>query len=199
MLLSFRNRRRAFYPAIAELPNIANPDFEVLVSKKILNDFLRQNLPFQQSLSFGLDNQVVFSIADAEIQMMPGSQIGLRITNALIKYGQKRFRIGLHTNSVEASLSLAVRKVEKKVYISLSADLSKLDIRFFPNWLAQLIVNYLKYRWLGPLIEIEMTQYLNVDYNQKSNYGTIKFTKNIDTIAVQTSVDHIRVKVKYED
>ena len=141
---------------------------------------------------------MVFSIADAAIQMTPGSQIGLRITDAVIQYGQKRFRVGLHTNSVEAILFLTVRKAEEKVFISLSADFSSLDIRFFPNWLAQLIANYLKSKFLGPLMNIEMTQYLNLDFNRESEFGTIKFKKNLKTVVIQTSADHIRIKVKYD-
>ena len=199
LLQNLRKGRFSSYSALVELPDIVNPDFEILVSKKILNDFLRQNLPFQQSLPFGLDNQLLVSIADAEIQMIPGSQIGLRITDALIKYGQKRFRVGLHTNSIEASLSLTSRRAEKKIFISLSVDLSTLDIRFFPNWLAHLIVNYLKSKWLGPLIDVEMTQYLNLNTSQESEFGTVKFNKKLETIAIQTSEDHIRVKVKYKD
>jgi len=182
---------------ISQVPDISHPDFEVLLSKKIFNDFLSQNLPFQQTISIGLGNKVAFFISNATIKMSEGSQIGLRITDATIQYGQNKFRIGLHTKSIEATLFFNIRKEKGHIYISLSADLSNLDIRFFPNWLANLIVNYLKSKWLGPLVDVEITQYLNLDYSYETDFGTVRFKKKLQSIAIQTSLDHIRLKVKF--
>lgn len=198
-LKALQNKDGTTSVEIAQLPNIQNPDFEVLISKKILNDFLLQNLPFHQTLSVGLENNIHISIAGASIRTAEGSQIGLQITDATFQYGQNKFRVGLHTKSVEATLFFNIRKEKNNIFVGLAADLSNLDIRFFPNWLANLIVNYLKSKWLGPLVTIEISQFLNLDYTFESEFGTVRFKKELESVAVQTSAYHIRVKAKYCD
>lgn len=149
-------------PEIIKKP-IEEPDAEVIISPAILNDLLQRNFPFSTAVPLDENQNIDISISAAEISFTEGNRIELAVTDAGIKYGRRFFRIGVHSNRVELTLTAGVMKSQDRFRLLIFGEFSCFDIRYLPSWLENRLVDLLRRHFLSPVLDRDITDLLTME------------------------------------
>lgn len=180
-----------------QVEDIEDPDLAVLISKNIVNDFLKQNLPYKTQIPINESQKINISVEETRIQTDKNNILLLEVTDAAVKYERQMFQVGLKSNRIRLVLNPSINIENDRLFLVINGDFLELDVKFIPKWVEIKIISYLKTKIFSPLVHLDITDLITFNFNLDHELGRLKFHQKPQSVAIVTNSNGIRVKLKY--
>lgn len=180
-----------------QVEDIKNPDLAVLISKNIVNDLLKQNLPYKTQIPISDNQKINLSVEETRIQTDTQNMLQLEVTDAAVQYERQMFHVGLKSNRIRFELNPSINIENDRLFLVINGDFLELDVKFIPKWVENKIIHYLKTKLFSPLVHLDITDLVTFNLNLDHELGKLKFHQKPQSVAIVTNRNGIRIKLKY--
>ncbi len=192
-----RKKDRSTIPTI-DIQKIDDPDAEFRISLRIVNDLIKQNLPFSTTVDIDESNKLDVLVTSAMILTGSGNALHLKISSAELRFKRDKINFGVISNNLELTIRCGIHKTENnQILLTIYGQVTKIDLKYFPGMVENMIQEILNLAIPFPLLDVDVKKYLDINSEVENDIVPLKVNKQLDNVSLIVDGGAVRVKVKY--